>query len=102
MDNVSYSPDVHNFKSGISRSFNPDHLGVGFDCCGHFCGVRSVHKGRLDPHVGRHFAEISICTSIKVVHGHNMVAVLQHHGDGRGRGQSGAERDGIGGPVQGG
>lgn len=100
LGNLSNSLDVDNFQCWVGGTLHPHHLSVWSNGGFNILGICSIYKARLNVHPCSHLPEVSVSSSVKVIHRDNVVSGTQEVGDGGGCCQAAGEDAGVLGTVQ--
>ena len=92
--------DIHHLESRVGGCLDPDHLGVGSDGGLNVARIGGVNKAGLYVHPGNNFSEVSVGSSVDIIHGDDVVPGVEEVGDGGGGGQTTGEHTRVLGSIQ--
>ncbi len=105
-EDVSFAPDrgnggkVGDFEEGVGGGFQPDEAGFICDRLFDILGVRHVDEGEGEPlGIFENLAEESAGAAVEVVHGDDMVALMEELAGGGDGGEAGGEGESAVGGV---
>jgi len=89
--NISDSLDINETQRRVGGSLDPDELGVGADDRGNVGGIGKINKGNLNSEGRGDLGEVTVSTSVNVVHRDNVGSSRKRADNGGGGGRSRGE-----------
>ena len=74
VNDLGYGLNIDDFEGRVGRCLDPHHLGVRLDSSFDLGWIRGVYKGGFNVHPGCHLSEVSVSSTVQIVHGDNVVA----------------------------